>query len=150
DASGKRALLAILAKESPASSGFLSKQKRDALRMLRSPRTALLFAMQKSVGFAPIPYLGLGVTSMEALLTDPGVSGRATAALMMGRESDPATLQALKDALQDKDWSVRAAAVHSLAMRQDARLKNDLAPLVDDENEAVRLRAAAGYLRLSA
>jgi len=97
DAAGKRALLAILEGESQASSGFFPKQKRDALRMIHSPRTMLLFALQKGIGFAPMPYLGLGITSMEALLSDPGVSGRATAALMLANEKDPATLEALRD-----------------------------------------------------
>jgi HEAT repeat protein len=44
---------------------------------------------------------------------------------------------------------VRAAAVHSFALRNDPSLKEDLLPLLDDEREGVRLRAAAGYLRLS-
>ena len=87
---------------------------------------------------------------MQGLLTDPGVSGRATAALLLAKDADPATLDALKDALQDKDWSVRAAAAHSLALRDNPALKKDLEPLLSDKKEAVRLRAAAGYLRLSA
>jgi len=57
-------------------------------------------------------------------------------------------LQALKDALTDKDWSVRAAAVHAIALRNDPALESDLVPLLDDKKEAVRVRAAAGYLRL--
>jgi HEAT repeat protein len=91
----------------------------------------------------------LGVASMQALLTDTAVSGRAAAALMLATEKDQATLEALRDALSDADWSVRAAAVHSLALRRDPRLRTDLAPLLDDQNEAVRLRAAAAYLRLA-
>ena len=59
-------------------------------------------------------------------------------------------LDALKDALSDKDWSVRAAAVHSLSLRNDPALKKELEPLLEDDKEAVRMRAAAGYLRLSA
>lgn len=59
-------------------------------------------------------------------------------------------LDALKDALSDKDWSVRAAAVHSLSLRNDPALKKELGPLLQDDKEAVRMRAAAGYLRLSA
>jgi hypothetical protein len=43
---------------------------------------------------------------------------------------------------------VRAAAVHAIALRNDPALKLDLAPLLEDEKEAVRVRAAAGYLRL--
>jgi HEAT repeat protein len=52
---------------------------------------------------------------MQAILTDPGVSGRAAAALMLANGGSPGTVDALKDALHDKEWSVRAAAVHALA-----------------------------------
>lgn len=57
-------------------------------------------------------------------------------------------LRALRDALTDSDWSVRAAAVHAIALRNDPALEGDLIPLLDDKKEAVRVRAAAGYLRL--
>ena len=149
DPAGKRALLGVLAGDSQTSSRFFSKQKRDALRMIHSPRGMLLFAMSRGIGFVPVPYLGLGVASMQALLTDSGISGRAAAALMLATETDQATLEALRDALSDADWSVRAAAVHALALRRDPRLTANLAPLLEDQNEAVRLRAAAAYLRLA-
>ena len=85
---------------------------------------------------------------MQALLSDPSVSGRATAALLLEREQDPETLEALKEALEDKEWSVRAAAVHALVLRDDPAFQADIVPLLDDKTQAVRLRAAAGYLRL--
>jgi HEAT repeat protein len=150
DAVGKQELLAVLQGESKSASGVLSKQKRDTLRLLHVPQAILMFAVQQGLGFVPVPYLGLGIASMHAILADPEVSGRAAAALLLVNATDQATLDALKDALGDKEWSVRAAAVHSLALRKDPRLKNDLAPLLEDGNQAVRLRAAAGYLRLSA
>src|ERR1051326_5217197 len=102
------------------------------------------------VGFAPVPGLGVGISSMQAILTDPGVSGRATAALLLGKDKDPATIEALKDALHDRDPKVRAAAVHSLSIQNNPALKKDLDPLLEDDKEEVRLRAAAGCLRLSA
>ena len=95
DPTGKRALMAVLEGENKASSGFLSRQKRDALRMLHTPRTALLFAARQGAGFAPIPGLGGGISSLQGILTDPAVSGRAAAALLLGNQNDPATLQAL-------------------------------------------------------
>jgi HEAT repeat protein len=150
DPAGKRALLAVLAGESKTSSNFLSKQKREALRMMHTPRTTFLFAVRLGAGFAPVPGLGEGVASMQSILTDSGVPGRASAALLLGNDKDAAVLEALKDALFDKDWSVRAAAVHSLSLRNDPALKKDLEPLLEDDKEAVRMRAAAGYLRLSA
>ncbi|MCU1238643.1 MAG: lyase domain protein repeat-containing protein [Candidatus Solibacter sp.] len=150
DPAGKAALLAVLAGESKSSSNFLSKQKREALRMMHTPRTAFLFALRQGVGFAPVPGLGEGIASMQGILTDSGVSGRATAALLLGADRAPGTVEALKDALKDNDSSVRAAAVHSLSLRNDPALKPLLASMVDDSKETVRLRAAAGYLRLSA
>jgi len=97
-----------------------------------------------------VPFLGLGVASMQGLLNDAGDSGRAAAALMLANEKDQASLEALRGALTDKDWSVRAAAVHALAVRRDPRLQSELTPLLDDEQEAVRFRAAAGYLSVAA
>jgi HEAT repeat protein len=148
DPDGKRALLSILSGESKASSGFFAKQKRDALRMMHTPKPMFMFALRTGAGLAPVPGLGAGVSSMQALLSDPAVSGRATAALLLEKETDPDTLAALKDALLDKDWSVRAAAVHALVLRDEPAFQADIIPLLDDKNEAVRLRAAAGYLRL--
>ena len=150
DPAGEQALLAVLERQSKTSSGYISKQKRDALRMLHTPRVLFLYAFRQGMGFVPLPGFGQGISSMQALLTDPGVSGRATAALLLGKDKSPATLDALKDALLDMDWSVRAAAVHSLALRDDPALKRDLEPLLDDDKAPVRLRAAAGILRLSA
>jgi HEAT repeat protein len=150
DAVGKQELLAVLQGESKSASSTLSKQKRDTLRQMHVPQAILMFAVRQGIGFVPVPYLGLGIASMHAILADPEVSGRAAAALLLVNATDQATLDALKDALGDKEWSVRAAAVHSLALRKDPRLKHDLAPLLEDGNQAVRLRAAAGYLRLSA
>jgi len=150
DPAGKAALLAVLAGESKTSSIFLSKQKREALRMMHTPRTTFLFALRQGVGFAPVPGLGEGIASMQGILTDSGVSGRATAALLLGADRTTATVEALKDALKDGDPSVRAAAVHSLSLRNDGALKPLLASMLEDSKETVRLRAAAGYLRLSA
>jgi HEAT repeat protein len=151
DPVGRDALLAILEKESKSSSNFFSKQKRRALRMMHTPRTTLLFAAEQSAGLVPLPGMSEGAASMRGiLLASSGVSGRAAAALLLGADRDAATIEALRDALSDKDSSVRAAAVHSISLRNNPALKKELEPLLTDDKESVRLRAAAGYLRLSA
>ena len=150
DPAGRRALLAVLEGDTKSASGFLTQQKRQALRMMHTPGTTFLYAVKQGIGFVPLPGFGEGVASMQALLSDPGVSGRATAALMLAKDRDPATAEALKNAMFDKDWHVRAAAVHSLAIRNDPRMQKDIAIVLLDDKEEVRLRAAAGYLRLSA
>src|ERR1035437_537996 len=87
---------------------------------------------------------------MRGILASSAVPGRATAALLLGADRDPAVIDALREALSDKDSSVRAAAGHSMSLRNAPALKKELEPLLEDDNESVRLRAAAGYLRLSA
>ena len=118
--------------------------------MMHTPRTTFLFAVRQGVGFVPLPGLGEGVASMQGILASTRVPGRASAALLLGADSNPATIDALRDALSDKDASVRAAAVHSISLQNDPALKKELEPLLQDDKESVRLRAAAGYLRLSA
>jgi HEAT repeat protein len=145
---GRDALLAVLEGNLKTSSGFMTKQMRDSLRMLHTPHTLFLFALKTGAGAAPVPGLGEGVSSMQGILSDPGVSGRAATALLLAPEKDPMVLAALVDALTDKDGSVRAAAVHALALRNDPALEDKLVPLLDDPKQAVRLRASAGYLRL--
>lgn len=150
DEEGKQALLAVVEGESKTSSGYITSEMRQALRMMHTPTTTFLYAVREGMGFVPVPGLGQGIASMQAILTDPGTSGRATAVLLLGKDNDKALIPSLRDALHDKNWTVRAAAVHSFALRNDPSLREDLVPLLDDEKEAVRLRAAAGYLRLTA
>ena len=150
DPAGKQVLLGVLEGDNKTSSGFFTKEERQAMRMMHTPRTTILYAVRQGVGFAPVPGLGMGISSMQQILTDPSVSGRAAVALLLGRDKDKATLDALEDALIDKDFRVRAAAVHALALRNDPSLRIELEPLIADDKEEVRLRAAAALLRLSA
>ena len=145
---GKEVLLEILAGEKKTKSGHLVNEKREAMRMMKNPGGLFKFMLKEGIGMAPVPGLGIGMSSMEALLSDAGLSGRALAATLLAKEKDEATLAALREALSDKDWSVRAAAVHSLALRDQPEVRSDLVPLLDDKREAVKYRAAAAYLRL--
>lgn len=145
---GRDTLLAILSGDMKPSSDFLTKEMRDSVRMLHTPRTLMLFAMKEGAGMAPVPGLGQGFSSLQGILADPGVSGRAATALLLAPDKSPLVLAALVDALNDKDGTVRAAAAHAIALRNDPKLEDKLVPLLDDKKEAVRVRASAGYLRL--
>jgi HEAT repeat protein len=147
---GRDALFSVLDRETKSKSGFITKEKRDALRMLHTPQTFFVFAVVESANFAPVPGVGAGVSSLQGILFAPGVSGGAAAALLLSTDHSPEVLQALRNALGDMDWSVRAAAAHAIAVRNDPALEADLIPLFEDKKEAVRVRAAAGYLRLEA
>ncbi len=150
DAEGKQALLSALGHESKTSSSFVRKEVRDGLRMMHTPTTTFLYLARVGIGYVPVPGLGFGVASLQAMLGEGEISGPATAALMLGKERDPETVGAIKEALADKDWRVRAAAVHSLALMNDVSLRKQIEPMIEDSKEEVRLRAAAAVLRLGA
>jgi HEAT repeat protein len=149
DLEGEEALRSVVEGETKTSSNFFSSQTRQALRMMMTPRTTFMYVLKQGLGFVPLPGFGEGVASMQALLSDPGTSGRASAALLLATDKNEAAVDALKDALHDKDWHVRASAVHALAMRNKPAVKSDVGELTADTKEEVRLRAAAGWLRLN-
>ena len=148
DPDGEEALMFILSRELKTSTGFVTKQMRDSLRMLQTPKPLMMFAFKTGIGFAPVPGLGEGISSLQGILADPGMSGRAATALLLAPDKDPRVQAALIDALQDKEGSVRAAACHALALRNDRKLETYLIPMLEDKKPAVRMRAAAGCLRL--
>ncbi len=148
DEKGRDVLIAVLAGEREASTGFFTAQGRSALRLFYTPKAAIPYLVGRGIGLAHVAGLGLGVASLEGLLSDPNISGRAAAALLLSSDRDPRVLIATRAALADKDETVRAAAVHAIALRDDRTLEADLLPYLDDTSAAVRTRAAAACLRL--
>jgi HEAT repeat protein len=147
DPDGVQFLLAVVAGESKASSSYLSKEKRSALRLLHTPTKLFTTVAIGAAGFAPVPGLGLGLSSAQGILSDPDSSARAASLLLIGNTHDPALTDAVGSALSDKEWSVRAAAVHLVATHPYPEFRQDLVTLLDDKKGSVRLRAAA-YIRL--
>jgi HEAT repeat protein len=148
DPEGVQFLLAVVSGESKASSSYLSKEKRSGLRMLHTPTKLLIAVGIEAAGFAPVPGLGFGLSSAQGILSAPDSSARAASLLLIANTHDPALTDAVGSALSDKEWSVRAAAVHLVAMHPYPRFRHNLVPLLDDKKEAVRVRAAAAYIRL--
>lgn len=148
DPAGTEFLLEVISKESKASSSYITKEKRSALRMLHTPTKLFTALAIEAAGFAPVPGLGFGLSSAQGILSDPDSSARAASLLLVGNSSDPALEDVVRSSLTDKEWSVRAAAAHVLAMHPFSEMRESLIPLLDDKKEAVQVRAAAAYLRL--
>jgi len=148
DPAGRDALLEVVQGKTKTGKSFFSDQKREAMAAFKTKKRFFAYLFRMGIRFAPVPGLAMGISSMESLTHDPGVSGRSLPLLAFARGNDPETLQALREALKDKDAVVRASAVHSLAMRNDPSAKDDLIPLMDDKEDKVRYRAAVAYLRL--
>ena len=146
---GKQALLSIVSKETKAESGFLKAKVRDVTRRMRTPKSALLFAVQQGVGFVPVPGLGQGFSAMNSMMADADFSARATALLVVATDRTPEVRSILTQSFMDEDWSVRAAAIQAAALRNEPVWQPRIATMLNDSNKKVRFRAAAVYLRLN-
>jgi hypothetical protein len=149
DPTGRAALLSVISGDSKTNSGPINSKKRDMLRMMKTPRTFMMFALSQGAGFVPFPGVGEGVSSLTLLRQDQGASGRSESILLVAHDPSEDVKRALRESLKDKDHAVRASAVHSIAVRDDPSFVADLVPLLDDSKEAVRFRAAAAYVRLT-
>ena len=139
DPAGKQALLSVVQGETKTASGYITGGDAPGHAHDAYPGHYLPLRHAPGHGLRARP----GAGRRDCL--DAGVAGPTPASpaappavLLLGKDNDPKLLPALKDALYDKNWTVRAAAVHSLALRNDPALKTELAPLIDDDKEGVR------------
>jgi HEAT repeat protein len=143
---GKAFLLEVLGGKAKTSSGFMSSTKRSMVRMVHTPSATLLGVMANQ--FA-LPGLGSGMQSAIGLTADPASSAQATVILALAKDPDPDVWDTITAGLQDKDWPIRAAACHAVALHDQPALREKIVPLLQDKKDQVRFRAAAAYLRLS-
>ena len=148
DPDGVEFLLEVVSKETKASSSYLSKEKRKTLRLLHTPTQLFTTIAINAAGFAPVPGLGYGLSSANGILSATDSSARAASLLVIGNSRDPDLADTVQTTLSDKDWSVRAAAAHLVAMHPFPQFRENLIALLEDNKGAVRVRAAAAYLRL--
>src|SRR5215475_15008495 len=145
---GEQLLIEVVEKEAKAKSGFVQLKLRDAMRRMKSPRSAILFAAKQGVGFIPVPGVGEGFSALSSLINDSEFSARATALLVLSADTSSNVTKLVEEAFDDDDWSMRAAAIQIADTRNQRQWRTRLIPLFADTSPRVRYRAAASYLRL--
>ena len=124
---------------------------RMAKKKLR-PGSLALMGVKEATGamFGPASY---GITAVQEIIKegkkDSGTPGRAVAAEILGKDSDPYALTLLEWALADDSWAVRVAVSKALGERGNIGTIPKLMPLLSDEHHAVRYMAAASIVRLN-
>jgi HEAT repeat protein len=148
DPAGRESLIAMLNGETKVSSGVVAANVRDTKRTLETPNGATKVTLRVGTTLAPVPYLGVGYSATEKMVTRRGGPGRAATALLLAKDKDPEVIAALRNALTDKDANVRAAAVQALAQVADPDSAELFVTMFSDKNQKVRVQAAASYIRL--
>ena len=147
DRRGKDVLLAVLAGERGVSAGLMKGTVRDARKRLRDPAGLAMLGVKEGAGM----FLGpgaMGIMVFEELRKDGSASARTLSAAALAKDTDPATIKILEEALDDKNWIVRAEVVKALAMRGSRASIPKITQMLEDKQDGVRYSAAAAIIRL--
>jgi len=144
DDSGYEVYYEVLTGERKGGKGLIASQTA----VLKDPKKMAGLGIQEGIGF--IPFAGMGWRAFKAIHKDDSSPVRAAAAKVLIKDPDPATTKALADAVGDKSWVVRAAALEALAERGDPSVLDTVELYMSDDKDDVKYAAAAAVLRLSA
>ena len=145
DSTGRQVLAAILLGDQKDASNFLASAMHDTKLKFHDPKGLLMFGVANGAGLAG-PF-GAGVPIAMDLMKDSQASGKTSVALLFATDRSQESLHVLRDALGDKNWTVRAAAARAIALRDATSLYDDVAPMLSDKREEVQLAAAAALVR---
>jgi len=150
DRSGRDIFVEVLDGERKTSDGLVKSNLRDARRKFSSPGGLVLMGAKEAAGalFGPLSY-GIAAAAEFSKGKDKCASARSIAASILATDPSDEAARELDDALQDKNWVVRAAAAEALGKLPRQGQVSQLAPLLDDDKEAVRFMAASSIVRLS-
>jgi HEAT repeat protein len=135
---------AILTGERKTGNGLLGGGRK----MLHDPKKLAEFGVETGLGTF-VPFGGFGLTAWKRLTKDDSSIARAAAARVLAKDPDPQSGSALLEAISDRSWIVRVAALESLAKRGNPVVLKQIEPAMQDQKEAVQYTAAAAVIRLS-
>jgi HEAT repeat protein len=143
DHSGYAVYYEILTGERKTGKGLLAEAAA-----FKDPKKIADVGFQQVLGF--IPFAGLGWRAFKMVKKDDSSPARAAAATVLAKDPDPNTTEALVNAVGDKNWIIRAAALEALASRGNPSVLNTVELYLTDEEGEVKYTAAATALRLTA
>jgi HEAT repeat protein len=144
DNSGYNVYYAVLTGQQKTGTSLTDQQKK----LLHDPKKMATLGVEAGIGF--IPFGGAALTGYKVLTRDDTSKVLAGAALMLAKDPDPKSGQALADTSGSSDkWLVRAAAFDAIAKRGDPSLIKAAEDGLDDANAQVQSSAAAAVIRLT-
>jgi HEAT repeat protein len=149
DPSGRHILEDVVRGDRPFQPGFIHRQVRKAKQKLHKP-AELGFMGAKAATGAFLGPASMSITLAEMAMKDGVPAGRLAAIETLAKIPDPQVLPVLEEALNDKNWAVRATLARALGERGNRETQEKLTPLLDDSRDLVRKMAAASIIKLSA
>jgi len=150
DEYGYNAYYAVATGQRKSGEGLVAGQEKELNTLLHNPKDLAETAFEQGIGF--VPFGGISYGAFKAI-RDRGADAtvvKATAYRMLAKDPDPRSGKALVAATTDQDWVIRAAAFDALAHRGDRSLLPDITNGLNDQQQVVKLTAAAAVAQLSA
>lgn len=146
DYSGQDLMTAVALGETKGKPGLIKSQKHKAAKDLHSPKTMSLIAINGASGYFLGPF-GVGLKAIEYLDKNSGAAPRAAVIDQLAKQHTDEVHDVLIQDLTDPEPAVRAAAAKGLGRWTDEETEKQMLPMFGDNKLAVRLTAAATYLR---
>jgi HEAT repeat protein len=146
DKSGEGVLKAVLEGDRKANRGLVSSEKHEADQDLHSPSKLAEIGAEQGA-FALLGPFGFGLSAIRGRKGQNGIHPRVVAATLLAEDKSSASAKQFIDALDDTDPAVRAAAARLLGDYHTKEVMDALSDEFSDAKPAVRLMAAASYIR---
>lgn len=148
DRSGRDVFYGVLSGQRGNGPGFIKSNLNHAKQELHDPKALALIGVNQGAGALLGPF-SMGVSLIEAYAKDNGAPVEALCAQLLASDNTSDTVDELKAALADKNWTVRVAAARSLAEMRRTETIPQLRDMFDDDKQpAAQYVAAAAILRL--
>jgi HEAT repeat protein len=146
DYSGQDLLTAVATGDRKAKPGLIKSEKHKAAKDLHSPKTMGMIAINQGSGYFLGPF-GVGLKAIEMVNKNGSAPLRAAAIDRLAMQHTDEVHDVLVEGLTDDEPAVRAASAKGLGRWQDENTEKLVMPMFGDNHLAVRLTAAATYLR---
>ncbi len=149
DLEGRDIFYEVLDGERKVKPGLLKSKMHEARMEMHDPKALALIGVNEATGAFLGPF-SMGVSMVEEYAKNNGTSIQALCAQMLALDESRETVEELTYALDDKNWTVRAAAARSLAkLNVRAALPQLKDMMLNDKSQPARFAAAAAVIRLS-
>jgi hypothetical protein len=149
DRSGRGIFYDVLIGERKVKPGPIQQKIRQARLDMHDPKALALIGVNEASGAFLGPF-SMGVSMVEEYAKNGGTSVQALCAQLLATDDNSQTIEQLNMALDDKNWTVRAAAARSLAnLNVHGALPQLQDMMQNDKSQPARLAAAAAVIHLS-